>query len=175
MLRQEIDDRLSDRARLATFEVSLGLACTRKAWPVWEAKFREEPYPLDVAHSAEVIFESRQGSIEELRRGIGKVKTYLDSKLILGEEYFPAVCAGFSAWAVARDVVSLLCGSLTDVGSGASELEVTPEDWSPCFFASLAISGGAVWDGQGDPDVRHEFWAWYLAEAVPQALVIAED
>lgn len=175
MLWQEIDDRLSDRARLATFEVSLGVACARRAWPVWEAKFREDSYPLDVAHNAEVIFGSRQGSIEELRRGIGKVKTYLDSKLVLGEDYFPAVCAGFSAWAVARDVVSLRCGSSVDAWSGNSELEITPEDWSPCFFASLAIAGGAVWDGQGDPDVRREFWAWFLAEAVPQALVIAED
>ena len=44
-----------------------------------------------------------------------------------------------------------------------------PSDWEPCFYASLACTGGAAWDGIGDPLVRRRFWEWYLFVAVPYA------
>jgi Immunity protein Imm5 len=129
----------------------------------------QDSYPLDVASTAASDFRSGRESSQELLREMDKLKNYLDTSLARGEACYPAVCAGFSAWAVARDVVSLGCG-LADTGSGSSELEITPEDWSPCFFASLALAGGAVWDGMGGSNIRRQFWTWYLLEAVPLAL-----
>jgi hypothetical protein len=98
------------------------------------------------------------------------VKTYLDNKLLLGRDYFPAVLAGFAAWAVARDIVS---GSPLRSVSSESELKIPPDEWDPCFFASLAITGGAIWEGIEEPDKRHRFWNWYLTTAVPEAFTAA--
>jgi Immunity protein Imm5 len=66
-----------------------------------------------------------------------------------------------------RDV---LAPEATTLPPAESELQLPPEDWDPCFFSSLALAGGATWDGLGDPQIRGAFWRWYLEEAVPNAL-----
>jgi hypothetical protein len=101
-----------------------------------------------------------------------EVKSYLDDKFLLGENYFAAVYAGFASWAVARDAVSPY---RSESMSGDSERQVSPDEWDPCFFASLALTGGAVWEGIGSPDKRREFWNWYLTTAVPDAFASASD
>jgi|GEM_PF-1161115 len=50
-----------------------------------------------------------------------------------------------------------------------AEKEADPADWEACFCASLAATGGATWEGVGDPRVRGRFWEWYLLVAVPFA------
>ena len=105
------------------------------------------------------------------RRSLGRLKADLDGKFLLGEASFRAVYAGFSCWATAGEVVSPADDGLS---SAISELDLSPEDWDACFFASLAVSGGATWDRIGDPEARREFWRWYLEEAVPRAFAEAE-
>ncbi|MBO9555883.1 Imm5 family immunity protein [Cellulomonas sp.] len=50
-----------------------------------------------------------------------------------------------------------------------SEKEADPADWEACFYASLAWTGGATWEGVHEPLVRGRFWEWYLLVAVPFA------
>lgn len=114
-----------------------------------------------VSNAGEVIRE-RQKYLTYL----GEVKTDLDDKFLLGNEYFPAVYAGFAAWAVTRDVISQ---NRPRFDAGESELQMSPEDWEPCFFASLAITGKAAWEEPDMSDVRRNFWEWYLTAAVPEA------
>ncbi|GIG22089.1 hypothetical protein Cch01nite_28130 [Cellulomonas chitinilytica] len=49
------------------------------------------------------------------------------------------------------------------------EKEADPTVWESSFYASLAWTGGATWEGIGDPQVRARFWEWYLLVAVPFA------
>jgi hypothetical protein len=128
---------------------------------------------MDLAEAAISSIGMRSETSTEHSRNLLEVKTYLDNKLLLGQEYFPAVYAGFASWAVARDV--LLSRSSSEPMPGESEFQIPPDEWDPCFFASLAITGGATWEGVGTPDVRRDFWDWYLATAVPEAFAAAVE
>lgn len=145
----------------------LSAACAKHSAPIWLAKFPGEPWPIELVQLiAEEIERGGDVRTHVDHKMLGKLKTDLDNKLLLGEEYWPSVLAGFASWAVARDVPS---HPVMNDGA-ASELEVDPQEWDACFFASLAIAGGAVWDGAGDPVRRRAFWQWYLDEAIPQSL-----
>ena len=152
--------------------MKLGLICAERAWIAWEGKFPGDSYPMDVASRAADIIIDGRGLTGEERREVGSLKTLLDNKLLLGEDLFPAVYAGFSAWAVARDA-AFFSSSGGRLEVSTYEPEDSPEDWEPCFHASLAITGDAVWEGIGDPQIRREFWVWYLTSAVPGALAEA--
>ena len=52
---------------------------------------------------------------------------------------------------------------------GENEKEISPEDWDPSFYASLAASGGAVWEIKNKVKERFEYWSWYLEVAIPRA------
>jgi len=101
-----------------------------------------------------------------------KIKTYLDNKFLLDKKYFPAIYAGFTSWAVTRDVLSW---DYPKVTREDTELKISPDEWDPCFLASLAITGGATWEGIGRSDIRREFWYWYLTIAVPEAFTAAVE
>jgi hypothetical protein len=51
------------------------------------------------------------------------------------------------------------------LGRGIPDEETDPESWTSAFHASIAISGGAIWDHAGDPDRRRALWQWWLHEA----------
>jgi hypothetical protein len=171
-LDQNCRYRLESVHSVAVYTMRLGLICAERSWIVWESKFPGDSYPMDVASRTADIVIGGRGLTGEERREVGSLKTLLDNKLLLGEDLFPAVYAGFSAWAVARDAASFSSpGGRVEVPT--YEPEDSPEDWEPCFHASLAITGGAVWEGIGDPQIRREFWVWYLTSAVPWALAEA--
>lgn len=163
-LRESLVALLPADTDALTFVALLGLACAQRAWPVWQTAFPSESRPMDLAEAAVSGITDRSAS--GMRGEFMKVKTYLENKFLLGKEYSPAICAGFACWAVTRDVLSWDHYKVTQ---GDTELGVSPEDWDPCFLASLAIAGGATWEGIGKPDIRREFWSWYLTTAVPEA------
>ncbi len=123
---------------------------------------------MDLAETALLSFETKKEAPSMYLRQPMEVKAHLDERLLLGEEYFAAVYAGFASWAVARDV---LARNNQDSIMGDSELQIPPDQWDPCFLASLALTGGAMWEGIGSAEVRHEFWEWYLTSAVPSAFM----
>ena len=64
-------------------------------------------------------------------------------------------------------VHTVLYGIKFDV-VGKPEIEIDPDEWTACFFASATYCGGASWEqGIGDDLKRREFWEWFLDEAVP--------
>ena len=52
---------------------------------------------------------------------------------------------------------------------GVSEIESDPSNWTPSFYASIAISGGAIWETNNELDRRKNYWLWYLKKALPYA------
>jgi hypothetical protein len=163
-------DSLTFAAELGLACAELGLACAKRAWPVWRTAFPSESRPMDLAEAAVSSAQEEKASGPEDKSELMRVKTYLDNKLLLGQEYLPAVYAGFASWAVTRDVLSWDHPKVTQRDT---EIEISPDEWDPCFLASLAIAGGATWEGAGNSDTRREFWYWYLTAAVPQAFTAA--
>lgn len=157
-------DRVALRRELdAESLLRLEESCARRVVPVWEAMFAGDALPVEVMAEA---LRTRSGMDGEL----GRLRVHLDNAFERGEEAFPAIYAGNACWAVARDAV----GDVTEVPEGDGELEVDPTEWSPCFYASIAEAGGAIWEeGVGDDDRRRAFWRWYLLEAIPAAQAAA--
>jgi hypothetical protein len=97
---------------------------------------------------------------------LNDLKTQLENAFELGENYFPAIYAGFACWATARNAAG---HRPHEPDAPAGELDLEPDQWSPCFLASLAETGGATWEPNTDPDKRRTFWQWYLLDAIPAA------
>jgi len=128
---------------------------------------------MDLAQAAvSMITEERTSGSPWVSSEFVKVKTYLDGKFLLGREYFPAIYAGFAAWSVARHI---LFWDHTKAVRGDTELDIDPDDWDACFYASAAVTGGATWENIGQPDMRREFWHWYLTAAVPESFAMAKE
>jgi Immunity protein Imm5 len=154
-------DRRELRAELAPDALlRLETRCARHALPVWAAASGPDEAPASLMDDA-----LRAPDQPGLDRRLAELKTMLDNLFERGEEFFPAIYAGFACWAVARNAT----GHRPPEPDVTGELEIDPMSWTPCFLASLAHAGGAVWEDTGDPRRRREYWTWYLLEAVPAA------
>ncbi|WP_433205359.1 Imm5 family immunity protein [Dactylosporangium sp. CS-047395] len=139
----------------------LSAACAVRAWPVWLERFDDDlPYasPVQGATPEQPELALTSDPIE-----LGRLATFLDNRMRLGSDTFPAVAAGLSCWAVDRDSFR---GAPVEP-SGDDELDVDSEDWEASYFASIAVAGGAIWEAGADSARRRAFWVWYLQEAVP--------
>lgn len=141
--------------------INLEVLCARRALPVWQNAFPDNHQPEELLDKA-----LREPQPSGLADEWQQLKTDLDNLFEMGEDFFPGIYAGFACWAVVRDLIG--CQPAEPDVSG--ELEVEPDSWSPCFFASLAESGGAVWEPVGDPVKRRDYWQWYLLDAIPSCL-----
>jgi hypothetical protein len=141
--------------------IRLEANCARHSFPVWEAAVPDDRRPLNLLNEA---LDRSQNSA--LTTEWQLLKTSLDDMFELGDDFFPAIYAGFACWAAVRDVI----GHIPKEPDVNSEIDIDPELWSPCFFASLAVSRGATWEPGSDPDQRRRYWEWYLINAIPACL-----
>jgi hypothetical protein len=139
----------------------LEVMCAQHSLPVWQARFPDNLCPRKLLDEA-----SHQPQKSSLVSEWQLLKTNLDDLFEMGDEFFPAIYAGFAYWAAARDLI----GCQPAEPDVSSELEIDPELWSPCFFASLAVAGGAVWESVGQATQRRDYWEWYLLAAIPSCL-----
>ena len=136
-----------------------------KVEEIWEQHFPSSRFPIELLRIADSVMVGAD-DVGQLGKLLLETKSALDEKLLLGEQYFRAVYAGFASWAAARNVVY---GSPTISDHSSSEMDIDPEQWDASFYASLAWAGGAVWEEVGDAGKRREFWIWFLNEALTQA------
>ncbi|MBO0799475.1 MAG: hypothetical protein J2P31_11700 [Blastocatellia bacterium] len=167
-LARELRGSLNGLSGADSFLVRVGLECARFSWHVWGRKFPGENDIIDTAVKAVDGIADEGKADEGVVAELGGLLAHLHGKFELGDEYFAGIYAGYAAWAVVRDAVSLGQGE-DPLASSGPELEVNSDDWEPCFFSSLAIVGGSTWDGFDNPDARRGFWKWYLTSAVPVA------
>lgn len=164
-LRRQLHDeieRVTGRAHWDSY-MKLSAACAVKAWPIWESRFGEG---LPVASPlAGATPEDPALELTPQRAELNRLNTFLDNQFRLGQDFFPAISAGFACWAVNRDA---LAGDFS-AEPELAETDMDSEDWEPSFFASVAVAGGAIWEASGDSNARRRFWTWYLEEAVPRA------
>lgn len=161
---KELVRRLSSNEQaFAHVWAQLQVKSARHVRSIWLDRFPQDAEPILFA---EQCFEHRLDAERTSdRRGLADLRTELDNKLLLGEGYFPAVYAGFAAWAAARDILA----GPRPTGLGGSEFTVDPLDWDACFLASIAVAGAATWEANGgDTRRRRGYWEWYLSEAIPE-------
>jgi hypothetical protein len=134
--------RLPSEQQRVMFIGDLGLSCAERSWPVWLARFADEPEPMNFAQEA-VSAASEGVSVAGGDKRLGDLKASLDARFMLGEEFFSAIYAGFSCWAVVADALE----KRHEYPSlGGSEQQISPEDWDASFFC---ITCGRWWRDVG--------------------------
>jgi hypothetical protein len=100
-----------------------------------------------------------------LERENGAFHTEVIDLLQQGEDAFVATYAGMASFAAINTV--LYDANFDTIGQ--YEKEVAPDDWDAGFYASLAVSGSAIWEDEGGAQSRAAYWRWYLNDAIPLA------
>jgi len=156
-------DRMRVRVEVASDSVTsllrLEELCARRGYLAWQARFPDDDEPMALLQRA-----LHSPSDPDLTRALNSLNTKLDNVLGIGPEAFTATYAGFACMTAARHAVA---GEIHDPVSERGEIEVPPQEWSPCFLASLVVAGGATWEDDVDTEARRAYWRWYLVEAVP--------
>lgn len=152
-------DRRAIHAELGDDALSrLELLCAQRVRPVWDAAFPGDDEPMRLLAAAQA-----GPAAAGLKQAVRDAHTHLDNLSLRGGT---AVSAGLAYWAVARNLVF---GRPEEPGDVDGEMDLDPDDWSPCFYAANAAANGPTWLDGSDPAARREFWRWYLLEAVPTA------
>lgn len=165
-LKQSLRQLLGDEVDFRLVWGELQVRCARYSQWIWKGAFPRDADPIEFAERclASALEKETQPSLQDLAR----LRTNLENKLLMGGEHFPAVYAGFAGWAAARDIL----GGPGDVREADSEVSVDPQDWDACFFASIAVAGGATWEEvAADSNRRRAFWQWYLNDAFLESLM----
>jgi immunity protein Imm5 of predicted polymorphic toxin system len=156
-------DRVRVRAAVAEDGVArllrLEELCARRGYRAWQAMFPDDNKPMELLERA-----LRTPADPDLPRSLNFLQTKLDDVLGIGPEAFTATYAGFACMTAARHAVA---GEARDQASERGEIEIPPDEWSPCFLASLVEAGGATWEDDTNTEARRTYWRWYLLDAIP--------
>jgi hypothetical protein len=88
--------------------------------------------------------------------------TYMDN--LLSGNHYNAVYAGYAAVVCSYETTNKKI-----VYAGTDEFDDEPDNWSSCFYASLAWNNGASNLADIQPDKNKEFWYWFLNEGLKLA------
>ena len=172
----------------------LHLLCARRSIWAWSDVFPHDDEPISLLEMAVALAnihanlrgilaanattdESQDGGSNYkedwsvFQRQLASFHTKLDD--LSGTVPFRAIYAGWACMRAAEDNIAYEIEGKEGVEypeSEQGEYEISPEEWSPCYFASLVESGGAVWEDGADSEARKKFWIWYLLEAIPEVV-----
>jgi hypothetical protein len=130
--------------------------------PIWEQYFSStDPHRmLDMAKKyidGQFDFDTAKKESRSFSGGLNNVQNFTDEQL-------NAVLVGHSS---VEAVLTALYEAWCDP---TGELDEELDSWDSSMFAAGAYANGFPWKDEGcDFDKLHEFWVWYLDEAVPQA------
>lgn len=162
------------RAIQEAFLQELGARRGRAAWvtlearaaqhvrPLWVAAFAPDDEPYSVLQDALASLDAVQPS-PTLANRVDTVYANVVDRHYEATDFRPTY-AGFAAWAAAR---TALDRSGSHPVRNVGELEIPTQEWDASFYASLAASGGAVWENlpRDSAKERLHYWEWYLDEA----------
>jgi hypothetical protein len=167
-LRKLLSKEVVEGKRASVIWLLAEILAAKKVVPFWEAAFPSDDMPVKLLYDAgKQLLQPEAITIS--KENMWAVKAYLESISLPDKEDFSPLYAGFSCWAAAGNV-------LLDIEIWPEckpEIELDVELWDASFFASLAYSGGAIWeetDVVRGPIKRREYWEWFFREAIPQAV-----
>ncbi|MDN5288346.1 MAG: hypothetical protein JWR38_4620 [Mucilaginibacter sp.] len=85
--------------------------------------------------------------------------TYMDNRL--SDEKYDAIYVGYSIVSCSYEIIKKQV-IYTDV----DEFDDEPDNWSSCFYASLAYNNGSSDLTAIDPEKNRTFWYWFLDEGL---------
>jgi hypothetical protein len=148
------------------------LLCARRVLPLLASRTVEYGRCVEVLQNAMQALRG-QFAMETLRSQNGALHTQVIDMLQEGEDAYRRVYAGMAVFAAVNAV-------LFDVdlqAASAPDLEVPPDEWTACFYASLVDAGAACWEDltKSDDAKRRAFWIDYLHEVIPTAWEVTQE
>ena len=110
-------------------------------------------------------------NLKFLEKDNGEFHTEVNNLFEHGEDAFASVYAGMACFSAINTI--LYDADFESIGQ--YEKNISPDDWSACFYASLAVSGSAVWENKNGSHERLRYWHWYLDNAIPWAWNVELD
>jgi hypothetical protein len=136
--------------------VAIASSCAEFVRPFWESDANADPA---ISQLIDLTKRAHQGRLREsIELVLGTVRTIVDDRLSAEQDLRPAY-AGFSALKAGH--VAVYGEPSHDLGQ-TNESEMDPQEWDAAFYASLAFIGSATWEHGARPELREEFWRWYL-------------
>jgi hypothetical protein len=140
------------------------LGCAYKVLPM----LQPEPQTHEAARSrlamSELAFR-RAVDLETLDAEASELGRMLDDAQFDDAISLPMMYAGYASVAALKAVAYDVDASIAAI----TEKSRNHETWNACFHASLAVAGGATWEGANvDNEKRRDFWIWYLQVLVPE-------
>ncbi len=151
------------RARLA-------LICAKRVIPLISSIGELRESALAIINNA-LLALAGEFSMSMLELENERFHTKAVDELHNGESALVSVYAAMASFAAVNTV-------LFDVDFekvGIDENVLPPDEWDASFYASIAVSGSAVWERKGGYAERSAFWNWYLQTAIPLAWDVETD
>lgn len=123
-------------------------------------------YPDD--HKVQELIEFTQLALisnppkDIFKAKVQQLHTHLNN--LLDDEKFDAIYAGLAVTFCAYEVIKHQV-----INDDTDEFDDEPDEWSSCFFASLASNGGAADTDDIDAEKNKQFWYWFLDDALAMA------
>jgi hypothetical protein len=141
---------------------ALGVACARRAFPVWERKFPTDRRPIELVDS---VMPALRGELpEEQMNALGRALR--EDVEPLGAALDDDGGAFFAGWAAVQLTWQAWDGDL--------DPDLDPPDTRDRDLDEPQVEAAAAWALAGeDPDARREYWRWYVTEAFPAAYAVS--
>ena len=150
------------RVKLTELEV-------RKVLPIWESHFATDQTPHRALQLANGLLAGTAVP-EKAEKDMGAMWSHCDDLSWKHPEKQNVVMVGYGAIQVVREALSKMHLGCDSVNAQSTDRDIDPYDHDSAFCAAIAYSGGAAWEKGSDPKKRHEFWTWWLNDAVPAAM-----
>lgn len=167
-LREMIWAELGPRATSDTYlsvphqqRIALAVAGVQHVLPIWEQTYPDSDIPNLALAAIETITQGGDASdtFDELWEAVMELSL---------ERPLPEIAVGFAA-------VQALRTAMYDEFFDADDLDLDredgddPESFDSAYYASIAAAHGRPEDSESDPQLRREFWKWWLTGAVATA------
>jgi hypothetical protein len=149
--------------------VDLAIRSTRFALPVWK-KFIATNGPDRLIHVASSYLcgsVSREAALETLH----SFESGSDDALSIPMDCPYAIGVGFSA----LGCVMVALGDIEGYNQTESIQDEDLDHWDSHVYSCAAVAGGYPWASDANRTKAHEFWSWWLDDAVPQAFLSVSD
>jgi hypothetical protein len=147
--------------------IELYSRCTQFVLPLWESLVgtRHPHRMIEIAHQQIDGGISREEAASEMNSFLGAIDNFSppSNGHVAGVGYVAAACV-----TLARKDVQF---GKEDETSSDEELDC----WDGSVYACAAFSGGLPWLPESDPGKAHEFWTWWIDDAVPSAYLSVPD
>jgi hypothetical protein len=146
----------------------LAVLTTEAVLPLWTRSFPDDQMPADCVAAAKQVMSGQGGEIEQLEQLRDEWWNHCGELVYEHQDKQNDALVGYAAIQTLRIALwdDLYSDALAEL---AIDEDIDPEDLDYAFSAAACWAEGTIWNESSSPARRHEFWHWWLSEAVPAA------